>query len=183
MNPILSLATYAEPLLTSPYILRTRRNHGLEHATIHILSRANYKLSGRSSDQGFVIFGNVPTDRVESAVNEALQRMQSGEHKLAVHPNCGTNLVTAGFTATVVAWLGFAGGGWRRGWERFPTMMVIMMAVLLFSKPLGMSLQRHITTEGDPGDLRLLSVKRETLRLPFTGGQLIIHRVLTQQSG
>ena len=50
--------------------------------------------------------------------------MQSGEHKLAVHPNCGTNLVTAGFMATVVAWLGFAGRGWRRGWERFPSMMV-----------------------------------------------------------
>lgn len=182
MNPILSLAEYAEPLLNSPYILRTRRNHGLEHATIHILSRNNYKLSGRSSDHGFIIFGNVPTERVEDAVREALQRMQSGEHKLAVHPNCGTNLVTAGFTATVVAWLGFAGGGWRRGWERFPTMMVIMMAVLLFSKPLGMSLQRHITTEGDPGDLHLLTVKRETLHVPFTGQQLIIHRVLTQQS-
>ena len=182
MNPILSLAEYAEPLLNSPYILRTRRNHGLEHATIHILSRANYKLSGRSSDQGFIIFGNVPTDRVENAVNEALQRMQSGERKLAVHPNCGTNLVTAGFAATVAAWLGFAGGGWRRGWERFPTMMVIMMAVLLFSKPLGMSLQRHITTEGDPGDLRLLSVKRETLQVPFTGQQLTTHRVMTQQS-
>ncbi|MDE2949193.1 MAG: DUF6391 domain-containing protein [Chloroflexota bacterium] len=181
MNPILSLAEYAEPLLNSPYILRTRRNHGLEHATIHILSRANYKLSGRSSDQGFIILGNVPSDRVENAVNEALQRMQSGERKLAVHPNCGTNLVTAGFAATAAAWLGFAGGGWRRGWERFPTMMVIMMAVLLFSKPLGMSLQRHITTEGDPGDLRLLSVKRETLRVPFTGQQLTIHRILTQQ--
>ena len=62
MNPILSLAEYAEPLLTSPYILRTRRNHGLEHATIHILSRGNYQLSGRSSDHGFIIFGNVPTD-------------------------------------------------------------------------------------------------------------------------
>ena len=182
MNPIRSLAEYAEPVLNSPYILRTRRNHGLEHATIHILSRGNYKLSGRSSDHGFIIFGNVPTDRVENAVNEALQRMQSGERKLAVHPNCGTNLVTAGFTATSAAWLGFAGGGWRRGWERFPTMMVIMMAVLLFSKPLGMSLQRHITTEGDPGDLRLLSVKRETLQAPFTGQQLTIHRVLTQQS-
>ena len=44
MNPILSLAEYAEPLLTSPYILRTRRNHGLEHATIHILSRGNYQV-------------------------------------------------------------------------------------------------------------------------------------------
>lgn len=182
MNLILSLAEYAEPLLKSPYILRTRRNHGLEHATIHILSRGNYKLSGRSSDHGFIIYGVVPTEAVENAVKEALQRMGSGESKLAVHPNCGTNLVTAGFAATALAWLGFAGGGWRRGWERFPTMVVAMMAVLLFSQPLGMSLQRHITTEGDLGDLRLLSVERETLTLPIVGQQLTVHRVLTQQS-
>ena len=182
MNLILSLAEYAEPLLNSPYILRTRRNHGLEHATIHILSRSNCRLSGRSSEHGFIIYGNVPTEAVEKAVEEALQRMGAGERKLAVHPNCGTNLVTAGFAATALAWLGFAGGGWRRGWQRFPTMMMIMMAVLLFSQPLGMSLQRHITTEGDPGDLRLLSVERETLKLPFGGRQLTVHRVLTRQS-
>ncbi len=182
MNLISSLAEHAAPLLNSPYILRTRRNHGLEHATIHILSRGNYKLSGRSSDSGFMLFGDVPSEQVENAVNEALRRMRLGESKLAVHPNCGTNLVTAGFTATAVAWLGFAGGGWRRGWGRFPTIMLIVMAVLLFSNPLGMSLQQHITTEGDPGDLSLLSIKREIVRLPFTGQELIIHRVMTQQS-
>lgn len=182
MNPIVSLADYAAPLLNSPYILRTRRNHGLEHATIHILSRGNYRLSGRSSDSGFVIYGNVPTERLEEAVNEGLRRMQSGERKLALHPNCGTNLVTAGFMASLAAMVGYAGGGWRRGWQRFPTMMLVMMAVMLFSQPLGMSLQRHFTTEADPGDLRLLEVKRETWSLPFGGQELVMHRVLTGQS-
>ena len=182
MTPIERLADYAEPLLNNPYILRVRRNHGLEHATIHILSRGNCKLSGRSSDRGFILIGSVPTEQVESAVQEALSRMQAGEHRLALHPNCGTNLVTAGFLTTTAAFLGFAGGGWRRGWARFSHMMLLMMAVILFSKPLGMSLQRHITTEGDPGDLSLISVRRETMTLPFNGQELTVHRVATRQS-
>lgn len=182
MTPIERLADFAEPLLNSPYILRVRRNHGLEHATIHILSRSNYQLSGRSSARGFILIGNVPTEQVESAVQEALNRMQAGEHKLALHPNCGTNLVTTGFLATAVAFLGFSGGGWRRGWARFSNMMILMMAAIMFSKPLGMSLQRHITTEGDPGDLTLVSVRRETIKLPFNDQTLTVHRIATRQS-
>ena len=181
MNPMERLAEYAEPVMRHPYILRVRRNHGLEHATIHILNRRNYKLSGRSSDSGFVLLGEVPTEQVESAVVEALSRMKAGEHKLAVHPNCGTNLVTTGFLATVVAFLGFAGRGLRRSWERFPTMMVAMMAVVLLSMPLGMSLQRHFTTEGDLGEMELVRVTRDTKTLPFSDQQVTLHRVLTRQ--
>ena len=176
------LALFAEPLLRSPYILRTRRNHGLEHATIHILSRSRYKLSGRSHDNGFVLIGAVPTEQVESAVQEALQRMKAGERKLAVHPNCGTNLVTFGFLATLLAWFGFGGHSRRRGGERFPMMMVLMMGILLLSAPLGLSLQKHFTTEGDLGDMELIGVASETVSIPFSRRQLTLHRVLTQQS-
>ena len=182
MNPIEGLAARAEPVLSSPYILRTRRNHGLEHATIHILSRGHPRLAGRSSDSGFVLIGDVPTDEVESAVKEALERMRAGERELALHPNCGTNLVTAGFLATSLAWLGFAGAGWRAGWRRFPQIMIAIMGCFLLSKPLGMSLQRHFTTEGDPGPLQLVSVQRETLRLPMQDHELTLHRVVTRQS-
>ena len=176
------LALFAEPLLRFPYILRTRRNHGLEHATIHILGRSRYSLSGRSHDSGFVLIGAVSTEQVESAVREALQRMKAGEHKLAVHPNCGTNLVTFGFLATLLAWFGFGGSSRRRGWERFPLMMTLMMGIVLLSPPLGLSLQKHFTTEGDLGDMELISVTPETVSIPFSGRQLTLHRVLTQQS-
>lgn len=181
MSPMERLAEYAEPVTRHPYILRVRRNHGLEHATIHILNQRNYQLSGRSSDGGFILLGDVPTEQVESAVSEALSRMKAGERKLAVHPNCGTNLVTTGFLAAAVAFLGFAGRGLRRSWERFPTMVVAMMAVVLLSTPLGMSLQKHFTTEGDPGDLELVSVSRDSKRLPFGDQQVTLHRVVTRQ--
>ena len=182
MHPIERLAQYAEPVTHHPFILRVRRNHGLEHATIHILNRQNYQLSGRSSEGGFILLGEAPTELVESAVIEALERMKAGERKLAIHPNCGTNLVTTGFLATAVAFLGFAGRGLRKSWERFPTMMLAMMAVVLLSTPLGMSLQRHFTTEGDLGDLELVSVTRERKNVPFSGRQLTLHRVVTRQS-
>ena len=181
MNPMERLAEYALPVTRHPYILRVRRNHGLEHATIHILNRRNYKLSGRSSDSGFVLLGEAPTEQVESAVLEALSRMKAGEHKLAVHPNCGTNLVTTGFLVTAVAFLGFAGRGIRRSWERFPTMMVAMMAVVLLSMPLGLSLQKHFTTEGDLGEMELVSVTRDTKTLPFNGQRVTLHHVVTRQ--
>ena len=182
MSPIEQLAEYCAPMLQQPMILRVRRNHGLEHATIHILNRQRYKLSGRSSETGFVLIGEAPTEHVESAVREALQRMRAGEHKLAIHPNCGTNLVTTGFMATSVAYLGFSGRGWRQGWERFPTIMLLMMAAVLLSLPLGMSLQRHFTTEGDLGDMELVSVSRETLDLPLKGQQVTLHRIVTAQA-
>ena len=181
MSPMEQLAQQAAPLLTHPAVLSVRRNHGLEHATIHILSRQRYKLSGRSSGDGFVLIGDVPTEQVESAVQEALQRLKAGERGLAVHPNCGTNLVTAGILATSLAFVGFAGRGRRSAWERFPAVMILMMAVFLFSTPLGMNLQRYFTTEGDIGDLELVSVTRQTRQLPLSGGQLTLHRILTAQ--
>ena len=182
MTTMQRLALYAEPLLRFPYILRTRRNHGLEHATIHILNQQRYRLSGRSHDRGFVLIGDVPTEAVESAVQEALQRLKAGEHRLAVHPNCGTNLVTFGFLATLLAWIGFGGNSRRQGWGRFPTMMTLMMGIALFATPLGLSLQKHFTTEGDPGDMELVGITPATLAIPFSRRQLTLHRVLTQQS-
>ena len=181
MSPLEQLAERAAPLLSHPVVLSVRRNHGLEHATIHILNRKRYQLSGRSSGSGFVLVGDVPTEQVESAVEEALQRLKAGERGLAVHPNCGTNLATTGLLATTLAFLAFAGRGRRSAWERFPTVMILMMAVFLFSTPLGMSLQRHFTTEGDVGDLRLVSVSRETRQLPLSGGELTLHRIVTAQ--
>lgn len=182
MSAMERLADAAAPILLHPYIRRVRRNHGLEHATIHILNRRRYRLSGRSSDKGFVLLGEAPTEQVESAVAEALQRMKAGEHKLAIHPNCGTNLVTTGLLATATAFLGFAGRGRRQCWERFPMMMVLMMAVVFVSLPLGLSLQRHFTTEGDPGEMELVSVTRETMTLPFNGQEITLHRIATRQA-
>lgn len=175
------LAVFANPVLNFPYILRTRRNHGLEHATIHILTGKGHRLSGRSDDGGFVLLGEVPTEAVETAVQEALRRMKKGEHNLAVHPNCGTNLVTTGTLASLVGLVSLGGSSRKEGLNRLPTVMTMMMFVILFGPVLGMSLQKHFTTEGDPGDTELVSVKRGYFKLPFMK-QVVVHRVTTTSS-
>ena len=182
MSPFQQLAQRAEPLLLHPYILRVRRNHGLEHATIHILGRQGYRLSGRSDGDGFVLLGDAPTELVEKAATEALERMQAGERGLAVHPNCGTNLVTAAGLTTALGFAGFAGQSWRRAWRRFNMVMTLMMLVLLFAPALGSALQRHFTTSGDMDGVQILSVKRHDWNLPWSGARLVTHRVATRQA-
>jgi hypothetical protein len=176
------LAETARPVLNFPFVRRTRRNHGLEHATIHILGNKRYRLSGRSDDGGFVILGEVKTEDVEAAVEEALRRMKGGEHHLAVHPNCGTNLLTTGFLTSLVGIVGLSGRSRSDSFNRLPMVMLLMMVAILYSQPLGMNLQKYFTTEGDPGDLEVLGVKRSEVRLPFSSEPLTVHRVSTRSS-
>ncbi len=181
-----NLAESAQPLLNSPYILRTRRNHGLEHATIHILSSRVQPLSmaGRSDADGFSLFGDADTQQIELAVKDALTRMQNGEHQLAVHPNCGTGLVTTGLMVSLAALVGSIGV--RRGaqdyFNRLPLVMVMTIGAVILSQPLGLQLQEHFTTLGDPGDLRVLDIRREEVRTPFSAHPLTVHRVTTTSS-
>jgi hypothetical protein len=156
-----SLETKMTNLLDSPVILATRRNHGLEHATIHILSGQfpGKALAGHSNPRGFFILGDVPTTSVREAATEALARMRNGESNLAVHPGCGTNYVVAGALAGTLAWLGMSGaktGRQRR--ERLPLVILLSTLGFMASQPLGPVIQQRITTSGDPGDLVIVDV-------------------------
>lgn len=166
-----------QPALDIPYILRTRRNHGLEHATIHVMAGkvARLRIAGRSDDRGFYLFGNVSTDMVEECVTGALARMQAGEHHLAVHPNCGTNLVTTASMVAGASLVALMGSEREQGGKlgRLPLMILGIMLALIFSEPLGMQFQASVTTLGNPGDLRILSISRKQR------GKLVIHRVRT----
>jgi len=98
-------------------IARIRRNHGLEHATIHVLSEGHKRFSaqGNSDHRGFHlnIYGDVTEEEVAEAVTEAHRRLRAGERHLAVHPNCGTVLVTTAVLATVAAEAVFSFEQWR----------------------------------------------------------------------
>lgn len=175
------LANAMQPVLDVPYVRRTRRNHGLEHATIHILSGrvAHLRMAGRSDSRGFVLMGEARTEQIETAARDALRRMRRGEHDLAVHPNCGTNLVTTGLMVSSAALLGMTGASRRSLWDRLPMVFVLVVVMLLFAPSLGMEIQRTMTTEGDPGDLEIVSITRREARLPFGGAPLTLHRVET----
>ena len=171
----------ASPLATIleiPALSRVRRNHGLEHATIHILSklRPGRSLAGHSDVGGFWLWGDVSTEDVEGAVQEALTRMRNGEHHLAVHPNCGTNFVTSGLaagTAGAVAMFG-AGPRLRHKLERLPLAGLLATVALILAQPLGHAVQQKVTTSGHPGNMEIVSVS------PSQRGRLFGHRVSTR---
>jgi hypothetical protein len=164
-------------ILDIPVFSHLRRNHGLEHATITILSERfpTRPLAGYSIPGGFFLLGDVPTEHVRDAVVQALYRMGNGERHLAIHPNCGTNFVTAGFVAGILAWLGMLGANGKRDKvERLP--LVISMAVLglIISRPLGLKIQERISTSGDPQGMSVVNI------FPLRLGRFSLHHVITQ---
>ncbi len=159
-------------------ISRVRRNHGLEHATIHLLSRRhpNTFLAGHSDPEGFWLIGNVPTAAVESAVQEALERLRGGERRLAIHPGCGTNYLVSGGLAALAGAFAMLGVGkrWRDKADRLPLAVMLGTVALMFSQPLGYLLQEKVTTDGDPGALEIVEI------IPTRQGRFTAHRVLTR---
>ena len=174
---------------------RIRRNHGLEHATLHLLSQRypNEPVAGHSDSQGFWIIGNISAEVVSAVAQEALQRLRAGQRQLAVHPNCGTNFTTSGIFAGTAAWLVMIGGSarLRDRLERLPVAIVMATLALIISRPVGMLLQERLTTSGDPGDLQLVEVRTtRKLAVPVPAGgtrgearagqNLMVHRITTR---
>ncbi len=167
-----------QSILGYPPVSRLRRNHGLEHATLHILSQRhqNLPLAGHSSPGGFWLLGEVSTEDVQSAVEEGLHRMKAGEHRLAVHPNCGTNFVTSGTLAGVAGAAAMFGVGrrFRDKLDRLPLAASLATIALILSQPVALYVQEHITTSGEPGDLEVVEIIRAKQ------GRMTAHHVITK---
>lgn len=148
-------------LLNWTPIRRIRRNHALEHATIHVLSQRfpSLPMAGRSTPSGFYIYANVPIEAVVAAVREALDRLRRGEHHWAIHPGCGTNYVTSGTSAGVAALMTLGLVPHRRRRDALPVVIFATILALMAAQPLGPWLQAHLTTCADPGDLDVVEVR------------------------
>jgi hypothetical protein len=136
-------------MLTS-LIERVRRNHALEHATLHMLeaNAPSLRAGGRASHDGFHLFGDLPDEQaVRFAAEQAIDRMGRGEHELAVHPRCGTNLVTTGVLTGALALAGALLMGKRSPWYvQLPTAILGAMAGIVLAQPLGPVMQAKVTT-------------------------------------
>jgi hypothetical protein len=165
-------------ILEIPILSRIRRNHGLEHATLHALSKhlPHTMLAGHSDMGGFWIIGDVPTETLQIAVQEAITRLRAGESELAVHPNCGTNYATAGAMAGLAGALAMLGAGksLRDKLNRMPVAAMLATVALIVAQPLGLVVQSHVTTSGKPGALEITSIihKRQ--------GRMNTHRITTR---
>ena len=162
-------------------ITRIRRNHGLEHATVHLLSQRHTQLAlvGRSDWNGFTLYGPLDTFEVNQAAHEALHRLRQGETNLAVHPRCGTVLATTGLLTSLAAFLAISlDSSHPRGrfrWTAIP--MAVMAATLaaILAQPIGLMLQERYTVSGNPGKLKIKGVSRKLV------GHLVVHRIETTQ--
>jgi hypothetical protein len=165
-------------ILDLPVISRIRRNHGLEHASLTILSSMNptLALAGISFPAGFIVLGEVETGQLRAAVFQALNRMQNGEKHLAVHPNCGTNYVTSGVVAGLLAWLGMSGARNRREkLDRLPMVISLVTLAFIYTRPLGPIIQERITTSAEPANLHIVDI------FPVRFGNFCLHRVVTSE--
>jgi hypothetical protein len=163
-------------LLELPLVGTTRRNHALEHATLHVLSRTypNKMLGGHSNPTGFFILGDVPLQAVADAATEALSRLRAGERELAIHPGCGTNLATSALLGASLGWFAMRGARSTTGrMLRLPFAIAFALLGLALSRPLGPLLQQKFTTDASVGGLRVTDI-RHSLR-----GRVTAHRVLT----
>jgi hypothetical protein len=149
-----------------------RQHHAIEHATVTLLAKHSpgTQVVARSDLQGFIVYGDVDTTLLQSAAEEALARLQAGESSLAVHPNCGTNLATAGLLSGLAAFV--AGSGRNRSlWDRVPSAILGATLALIVAAPAGRWAQVHITTTGRVAGLRIVSVDR------VAGEPVVRHRV------
>jgi hypothetical protein len=149
-----------------------RQHHAIEHATVTLLGQRapGAQVAARSDLQGFIVYGSLDTAILSATAEEALARLQAGEAVLAVHPNCGTNLVTAGILSGLAAFV--AGSGRNRSlWDRVPSAILGATLALIFAAPLGRWAQANITTTGQVLGLRITSVVR------ISDAPVVRHRV------
>ncbi len=147
------------------FFSRIRKNHALEHATVHLLGQRypNKSLIGRSDNRGFYIYGDITADTLQNTANEALMLLRNGETQLAIHPNCGTNLVTSASLAGLAAFFSLFGSkndDWRKRLERLPTAILLSTMALVIAQPLGNYFQKRFTTNANIGSLEILSTRR-----------------------
>jgi hypothetical protein len=137
-----------------------QRNHALEHATIAILAgRLDHGTSivGRSTRDGFYLYGEMTAEQVRASAMEALERLRRGESYLAISPMCGTNFAVAGILAGLAALVAL---GSRSRLERVPNVLLASMLAVLAAQPVGRLAQRHLTTNADLSDTEVVGVRQ-----------------------
>lgn len=138
---------------------RVRQNHALEHATISLLTQRNPKslLRGRSTANGFYVYGDLELGDLRECAAEALERLRNGEPEMAIHPRCGTNLAVAGMMAGISSVLV---GEIPPRRNRYSRAVLASLVSLFFAPPVGMYAQKRFTTQTPADDMQIVDVAR-----------------------
>lgn len=139
-----------------------KQNHALEHATIVLLSRQfpNVRLAGVSFAAGFFVFGELPTEVILPAAEEALKLLRTTSPELAIHERCGTNLAVTGILTGLAA---MTVAKMRRPYNSANNVILAATAALIVARPLGLTVQRYLTTQTPNASMTISGVKALSL--------------------
>ncbi len=154
------------------YLQRVRQNHALEHATINLLSRRypGSQVVGFSSPAGFTLYSSLTTEEINLAARQALGALKAGESQLAVHENCGTNLVITAALTTLATVVGLGAGHLGQGdgrssrsrylafLERVPQAILFNVIALVVANPLARWVQSRVTTDPNLSQVEISSI-------------------------
>lgn len=157
--------------MSNEIVDRVRRNHALEHASINVLSEQHkgFSAQGNSTPGGFNlnIYGDIEDDVVYQAIEDAYRRLNAGETAIALHPTCGTVLLTTAAMASLTAQASFALElrrqrrsklGFSGVISALPLATLAVMLSLIAARPIGMAIQKKYTVDPDLGDMRIKSI-------------------------
>jgi hypothetical protein len=155
INPIVQVA---QQMLLGGAV---KQNHALEHATIVLLSKKfpDVRLAGISFAAGFFVFGDVPTEAIVPAAQEALSLLRTSQPELAIHERCGTNLAVTGILTGLSA---MAVARMRRPYGTANNVILASTAALILARPLGLLVQRFITTQTPNATMEIQKVSSLT---------------------
>jgi hypothetical protein len=145
--------------MQSRWLTLVRKNHAVEHATISVLGRNLDKygqFGGSSNSSGYYIYGPATKENVLQASAEAVDRLNLGEHQLAISPFCGTNFLLGGAMATLTTG---AILGKKNRLNKIPEAIGLSVLALVGAFRLGSIAQRKWTTLAEIGNLTIDSIE------------------------
>ncbi len=154
LGGLLSIPVQIYKVATNPLL---RRNHALEHATINVIEEryGPRPLAGLAREDGFLLRGDADPLLVEQAARIGLERLKRGETSLAVHPRCGTSILTANFVSSVVFLLLLLQAGMLSIW----TVLMAMLLANLLGPVFGQVVQRLFTTSTDVYGMEIVGIQ------------------------
>lgn len=127
-------------------VRRIRQHHAIEHATLTLLAERfpGRRMVGYSDPIGVTLWTDLPAAAVQRALSDAMLRLQAGEAQLAIHPNCGTNLLATGALVSLASL--FVSLDSRKDMlSRFLRTLTLVLPALIVGPMIGLQLQQYTT--------------------------------------
>jgi hypothetical protein len=166
-----NLLTLPLQMLQITFDMRRRRNHALEHATVNVLEQryqARMPVGGFAEPDGFFVQGPVNAQLVLDAAKEGLQRLKAGETELALHPRCGTMIVSGQLISAITFFATLISLGNFSFLNVILSMLFSLFTARLLAQPVGLFLQRTITTSTDVEGMHIDRLDAQMPQNPFT---------------